>query len=136
MVAVLQKRDLHNTYRDREVEIVRLSTYLALLAGALGVNTAFAVGPEGARVGGAAALSAQPADPSKQGDGTMSPAARAAIEGGPLPASADAVAAKAAANATSDEAARAGKLVAPDCADLSPAGEPAPPAGHCEPESQ
>jgi hypothetical protein len=115
---------------------VRLSSYLALLAGALSVNTAFAAGPEDARVGGAAALSVLPADPQEQGDGTMSPAARAAIERGPLPPSADAVAAKAAANAMSDEAARAGKLVAPDCADLSPAGGPAPPSGHCEPESQ
>ena len=116
-----------------------MSSYLALLAllgGALSINTAFAAGPEDARVGGTAALSVQPADPSEQGDGTMSPAARAAIERGPLPPSADALAAKAAANAMSDEAARAGKLVAPDCADLSRAGGPASPSEHCEPESQ
>jgi hypothetical protein len=113
-----------------------LAGYSALLVGAFGAESVFAAGPEDARAGGAAALSVQPANPREQGDGTMSPAARAAIERGPLPASADDVAAKAAANAASDEAARAGKLVAPDCADLAPAGGPAPPSRHREPESK
>jgi hypothetical protein len=65
----------------------------------------------------ASIIQAVPADPSEQGDGTMSPAARAAIERGPLPASADAVAAKAAANAASGAAEQAGNE-----ADLAPAG--------------
>ena len=62
-------------------------------------------------------IQAVPADPSEQGDGTMSPAARAALERGPLPASADDVAAKAAANAASGAAEQAGSE-----ADLAPAG--------------
>jgi hypothetical protein len=93
-------------------EVVRLfglwASCSALLAGAIGAGTVLAAGPVDARVGGEAALSVQPADPREQGDGTMSAAAGAAIEQGPLPASADDVAAKAAANAASDAAARAG----------------------------
>ena len=65
----------------------------------------------------ASIIQAVPADPSEQGDGTMSPAARAAIERGPLPPSADAVAAKAAANAASGAAEQPGSE-----ADLAPAG--------------
>jgi hypothetical protein len=64
-------------------------------------------------------LTARPADPSEQGDGTLSDAARAALIDGPLPTSEADVAAKAAANRAADALAER-RVVAPS--DLALAG--------------
>lgn len=64
-----------------------------------------AIAQEGAAAPG---LTIRPASPSEKSDGTLSPAANAAIEHGPLPASAADIAAKAAANRAAAEAEKQG----------------------------
>lgn len=73
---------------------------------------------------GGRAISFQAADPNEQGDGTIGPAAAAALARGPLPFGPDAVAAKAAANRAYAAAARSGALRPARPADLVAAGQP------------
>lgn len=72
-------------------------------------------------------LTLRPADPTEKADGTLSPAAKAAIEHGPLPASDADVAAKAAANRARDEAEKSSARRPFSQGDLAPAGEAAGP---------
>jgi hypothetical protein len=67
-------------------------------------------------------LTLRSADPAEKGDGTLSPAAKAAIEHGPLPISDAVAAAKAAANRVRDEAEKSGASRPFSSGELAPAG--------------
>ena len=100
-----------------KLDLTRVRTLLLASAAAL------ALLPRGAGAAGQAqSLTVQEADPARKGDGTLGPAAGAALKQGPLPASAADVAAKDAANGAYDEAVRAGQLAAPSRDELAPAG--------------
>jgi hypothetical protein len=96
----------------------------------LGAAATLSLVPFGARAQENAAdpsFTVKAADPAKKADGTLSPAAKAAIEHGPLPFSDADVAAKVAANRASEAAEKSAAPRPLSAAELAPAGETAGP---------
>jgi len=102
--------------------MVRKTTRCLALFGAAAAVSFIAFGAQAQENSATPSLTLRPADPTEKGDGTLSPAAKAAIEHGPLPFSDADVAAKEAANRARDEAEKSGAKRPFSPADLSPAG--------------
>ncbi len=107
-------------------QILRKTTRcLALLGAAATLSmVAFAAQAQGSAAG--SGLTIRPADPTEKGDGTLSPAAAAAIAHGPLPFSNADIAAKAAANRASDKAEKSGARRPFSPAERAPPGAAGP----------